>query len=124
LQVRRWDPRLADRVAEQRLDAFHHHAVRRPTAVQAVIGAARAPRFAERRRARYQRAEDAELANAIPLAEARLGCPLLYEHRAALFSSPLMFGALDGRFAKDVPVRPGDAAVVGKVDLARRYGNP
>jgi signal transduction histidine kinase len=44
-------------------------------------------------------------------------------HRAALFSSPLMLGALDERFTKAVALTPSDAAVVAKVELARLYDN-
>ncbi len=45
-------------------------------------------------------------------------------HRDQLFpTTPLVLAALDERFARGAPLRPNDAAVVGKVDLPRLFEN-
>ena len=45
-------------------------------------------------------------------------------HRDKLFpAAALVMGALDARVAKGLPLRPGDAAVVGQVDLPRIFEN-
>lgn len=44
-------------------------------------------------------------------------------HRANLFSAPLIMAALDERLARGAALRPGDAAVTGKVELPRLFEN-
>lgn len=43
-------------------------------------------------------------------------------HRNHIFpDAPYMMAALDERLARDAPLRPGDAAIVGKVDIPRLF---
>lgn len=45
-------------------------------------------------------------------------------HRSELFAqTPMVVGGLDGRFARQIPLQPGDAAVAGDVDLRRLLDN-
>jgi len=48
---------------------------------------------------------------------------LYLAHRDQLFPSPLMLAALDERLAMGAPLRAGDAAVLGKVDLPGLFQN-